>query len=92
MKILKNVSRDSLAIEMDVEVKAPAGGPTGEVTIVEWKKKEGDTVQKGEVIATANAVKVSSEVKAPASGKIKKINAKAGSKVKAGTVIAVIES
>jgi len=76
---------------MDVEVKAPGTGPTAEITIIEWKKKEGDSVQKGDVLATANSVKVSSEIKAPAAGKIKKINAKAGSKVKAGTIIAVIE-
>jgi pyruvate dehydrogenase E2 component (dihydrolipoamide acetyltransferase) len=77
---------------MEVELKAPAAGPTGEITIVEWKKKEGEKVQKGDVIATGNSVKISTEIKAPASGTIKSILVKAGSKVKAGTTIAIIES
>ncbi|WP_449462883.1 biotin/lipoyl-binding protein [Tardisphaera miroshnichenkoae] len=76
---------------MEIEVKAPAGGPTGEITIVEWKKKEGDKVQKGDVLATGNAVKISTEIKAPASGTLKKILVKGGTKVKSGTTIALIE-
>ncbi|MDP7975033.1 MAG: lipoyl domain-containing protein [Thermoprotei archaeon] len=77
---------------MQVEVKAPTTGPIKQVTIVEWKKKEGDHVEQGELLATANAVKVSAEIRAPASGTLKKILISAGSKANLGQTVAVIET
>ena len=53
--------------------------------------KEGDEVKENEPIAVLEAMKMETNVLATASGKIAKINAKEGSQVVAGELIAVIE-
>lgn len=61
-----------------------------EGTIVEWMKKEGEWVEKGEVLYVLETEKVTLEIEAPASGFLAKVMAKAGDTLPAGTVIAFI--
>lgn len=61
-----------------------------EGTIVEWKKKEGDRVEKGEILYILETEKVTWEVEAPGSGILSKIMANEGDVVAVGTIVAFI--
>jgi pyruvate dehydrogenase E2 component (dihydrolipoamide acetyltransferase) len=61
-----------------------------EGTIVEWKKREGEFVQKGEIILEIMTNKVNIEVEAPASGYLK-ILREVDEVVPVGEVIALVE-
>jgi pyruvate dehydrogenase E2 component (dihydrolipoamide acetyltransferase) len=75
-----------------VEVIMPRMDPEmREGRIVEWLKKEGDTVKEGEVIARVEAEKVVFDLEAPKSGVIKKILANVGDVVPVGKAVAIIE-
>jgi len=58
--------------------------------IVEWKKKEGDWVEKGEVIFTVETEKVTWEVEAPESGILSHISYEPGEEVPVGTIVAYV--
>ncbi|WP_291314940.1 acetyl/propionyl/methylcrotonyl-CoA carboxylase subunit alpha [Corynebacterium sp. UBA2622] len=60
-----------------------------EATIVEWLVSDGDTVAAGEAIATVEAMKMESTVKAPRDGKIS-LTAAQGERVRANATIATI--
>lgn len=75
-----------------IEVKLPQYGMgMTDGTIVEWLKSEGDHVTEGEPIASVEAAKATSEVPAPASGRLVKILAGLDETVPVQTVIALIE-
>lgn len=59
-------------------------------TIMEWKKKEGERVEKGEVILVIETEKVNFEIVAEESGILSKITAEAGDEVPVGAIIAFI--
>jgi pyruvate dehydrogenase E2 component (dihydrolipoamide acetyltransferase) len=59
-------------------------------TIMEWKKKEGERVEKGEVILIIETEKVNFEIVAEDSGILSKITAEAGDEVPVGAIIAFI--
>jgi len=61
-----------------------------EGTLLEWRKKEGEWVEKGEILYMLEAEKITLEIEAPASGFLTKVMAKAGDVVPVGTVIAFI--
>jgi len=61
-----------------------------EGTILRWLKKEGDTVEIGDIVAEVETDKASVELPAEASGKLANILAKEGDTVPVGTVIAEI--
>ncbi len=61
-----------------------------EATIVEWLKKEGDTVEKGEPIVEILTEKETVELEAPASGVLLKIIAEEAMELPVDTVIALI--
>jgi pyruvate/2-oxoglutarate dehydrogenase complex dihydrolipoamide acyltransferase (E2) component len=61
-----------------------------EGTIIEWKKKEGEHVEKGESILVIKARKIAFEVEAPESGILAKIMAKEGDTVPVGGPLAYI--
>jgi len=61
---------------------------TGKIT--KWMKKEGDRVEKGEVILEIETEKVSFEIEAEESGILSKIMAQAGDDVPVGATIAFI--
>ena len=60
-------------------------------TIVEWRKKVGEKVEKGEVIATIESEKITGEVEAPASGILVEILHDVGDEVPVGEPIGIIE-
>ncbi|OFT59941.1 biotin carboxylase N-terminal domain-containing protein [Corynebacterium sp. HMSC05E07] len=74
---------------------ASAGGGAGDVTcpyeanLVAWNVAEGETVEEGQPIATIEAMKMESSVKAPAAGKVSLV-AKEGDRLEPGAVIATI--
>lgn len=59
-------------------------------TIVQWRKNEGDTVEKGEPVLVVETDKVTFDVEAPASGVLAGIRAAPGQEVKVTEVIAYI--
>jgi pyruvate dehydrogenase E2 component (dihydrolipoamide acetyltransferase) len=76
---------------MATEVVIPMLGVTVETgIIVEWLKKEGDHVEKGESLFVVEADKVTTEVESPASGILARILLSEGIKVPVLTVVAVI--
>lgn len=77
----------------EIKVTMPKLGLTMKSgTITKWLKKEGDRVEKDEVIAMIETEKLSGEVKAPASGVLVKILKKEGEEVPVGEVIAIIRT
>ncbi|MCG7288563.1 MULTISPECIES: biotin carboxylase N-terminal domain-containing protein [unclassified Corynebacterium] len=77
------------------EAAGPAGDEAGavtskyEATIVEWLVADGDVVSKGDAIATVEAMKMESQIKAPRDGQIS-LAAQQGERVKANATIATI--
>jgi len=77
-------------LRYDVEIPPTADGAL-EVTVVSWIKGAGDQVSKGQELAEATTEKITLYVTSPADGTLREIIVEAGSKVKVGTVIGVIE-
>ena len=76
---------------MAIEVVLPMLGITVEKgTIVEWMKKEGDPVEKGEIIFIVEVEKATTEVESPASGILAKIMVPVGVEVPVLTTVAII--
>jgi 2-oxoglutarate dehydrogenase E2 component (dihydrolipoamide succinyltransferase) len=77
---------------MMIEVKVPELSESVQSgTVLEWRKEEGDNVERDETLADLETDKVILEVPAPVSGVLGSIRAPAGTEVKAGEVLAVIE-
>lgn len=74
----------------EIEIPPTADGSL-EVTVVSWLKEAGDQVSKGQELAEATTEKITLYVTSPADGTLSEIIVEAGSKVKVGTVIGVIE-
>jgi 2-oxoglutarate dehydrogenase E2 component (dihydrolipoamide succinyltransferase) len=78
---------------MLIEVKAPELSESVQSgSLLEWRKQVGDRVQRDEPLTDLETDKVILEVAAPASGILKEILMPAGSEVKAGDVLAVIDA
>ncbi|NWF57468.1 MAG: 2-oxo acid dehydrogenase subunit E2 [Syntrophaceae bacterium] len=76
---------------MAVEILMPGLGLSiSEGTVERWLKKEGDRVEKGELLAVILTEKVTLDLPAEASGILLRIIYPAGSKVKVGEIIAII--
>ena len=76
---------------MPVQIAMPKLGLTmTEGLITEWKFKEGDRVQKGEVLFTLETEKVTYEVESPADGVLVKIVIREGETVPVGAVVGYI--
>src|ERR1041384_7107703 len=77
---------------MALQIKVPAVGESiSEVTIANWLKKDGDTVQLDEVIAELESDKATFELTAQSAG-VLKIVKQQGDTVPIGDVIAEIEA
>ncbi len=73
---------------MPLEIVMPKLGLTmTEGLIVEWKKKEGDSVKKGDILFVLETEKVTYEVEAPEDGTLGKILVKAQETVPVGAVV-----
>ena len=60
--------------------------------LIEWLRKEGERVKKGQPIALVEGEKTTFEIEAPASGILRKMLHSAGSEVPVDEPIAVIEA
>lgn len=67
-----------------------AGLTMTEATVENWMVSEGDTVEKGEVIADLMTEKMTVEVEAPEAGKIGSLIVQEGQEVKVGETIAIL--
>src|SRR4051794_16966927 len=80
-----------MAVNTTVEVTMPQmGDSVSEGTILEWHKKEGDTVAEDELLVEISTDKVDAEVQAPAAGPVVKTHAAEGDTVSVGSVLAEI--
>jgi 2-oxoglutarate dehydrogenase E2 component (dihydrolipoamide succinyltransferase) len=76
---------------MSKDIKVPTlGESVVEATIGKWFKKEGDAVKADEPLVELETDKVTVEVPAPASGKLEKIVAAAGTTVAVGALLGTI--
>ena len=66
------------------------GSDMTEGTLVEWKKKVGERVFKGEIIAEVDTEKAAIEIESFHSGVIEQLLAKPGERVPVGRVMAII--
>lgn len=75
-----------------VELKVPASGESiTSANVAAWRRKDGDSVAKGEVLVVLETDKVSNELEAPVSGTLK-ILVPEGEEVAIGAVIARIDA
>src|SRR5512144_819228 len=80
-----------MAVSTTLEVVMPAmGDSVSEGTVLEWRKREGDTVSEDEVLVEISTDKVDAEVPAPTAGTVVKIHASEGDTVSVGAVLAEI--
>lgn len=74
-----------------IDIKVPTVGESiSEVTLLQWTKKDGDYVERDEVIAELESEKATFEVNAEQAG-VLKISAKEGDTLKIGDVLASID-
>ena len=66
------------------------GADMNDGTLVQWKKKEGDRITKGEIIAEVDTEKAAIDVESHTTGIIERLITKPGDKVPVGTVMAII--
>lgn len=66
------------------------GSDMTEGTLVEWKKKVGERVVKGEIIAEVDTEKAAIEIESFHTGVIEQLLAKPGDRIPVGTVMAII--
>ena len=77
---------------MSIEIKVPTVGESiNEVTLVKWHKKDGDWVNRDEVIAELESEKATFELNAEQAGAIK-IIAKEGDTLNIGDVVCSIDT
>ena len=68
------------------------GETVAEGTVAAWHKKQGDTVEKNEVLLDVETDKAATEVPAPVAGVIASVLVPEGKTVDVGAVLAVIET
>ncbi len=74
-----------------MEVVMPKMGESvSEGTIIKWHKKEGDKVERDEIIFEISTDKVDTEIPSPAEGVLQQIKVPEGDTVEVGTVVAII--
>ena len=75
-----------------VEIKVPAAGESiTSANVAKWRKNDGEQVTQGEILVTLETDKVSNEVEAPVSGRLKILTPE-GEEVSIGAVIATVDS
>ncbi|EQD50105.1 Biotin/lipoyl attachment domain protein, partial [mine drainage metagenome] len=78
---------------MTIEIKVPQLPESiTDATLVAWHKQPGDAVQRDENLADLETDKVVLEVPAPANGVLREVSVAAGTVVKAGQLLALIEA
>ena len=75
---------------MAASIKAPKlGWSTDPLSLVEWKAKEGDRIEQGSVVLVITSEKITSDVKAEASGYLH-ILVEAGNETPIGSTVGLI--
>ncbi|NQW99684.1 2-oxo acid dehydrogenase subunit E2, partial [bacterium] len=75
-----------------IELKVPAAGESiTSANVAKWRKNDGEMVVQGEVLVTLETDKVSNELEAPASGRLKILTPE-GEEVSIGAIIASIDT
>ena len=75
-----------------IELKVPASGESiTSANVAKWRKNTGEFVTQGEILVTLETDKVSNELEAPVSGRLKVITPE-GEEVAIGAIIATIDS
>jgi 2-oxoglutarate dehydrogenase E2 component (dihydrolipoamide succinyltransferase) len=81
----------SASSDAPVDIQVPAAGESiTSANVAAWRKKDGDHVEKGEILVTLETDKVSNELEAPLAGTLR-ILVPEGEEVAIGKVIARIE-
>src|SRR5438309_5436969 len=76
-----------------IQVVMPAmGDSVAEGTVLEWRKREGDTVEADEPLVEISTDKVDAEVPSPAAGTVTRIHAAEGDTVAVGALLAEIST
>src|SRR5688572_11189496 len=77
---------------MSIEVRVPQlPESVADATLIAWRKKPGDSVQRDENLVDLETDKVVLEVPSPAAGVIKEVKVQEGATVTSGQVLAVLE-
>jgi 2-oxoglutarate dehydrogenase E2 component (dihydrolipoamide succinyltransferase) len=77
---------------MTVEIRVPQlPESVADATLVAWRKSSGDSVSRDESLADLETDKVTLEVPSPVNGVIRELKVAAGTTVKSGELLAVIE-
>ncbi len=78
---------------MLIEVKVPVlAESTPDATLLEWRKKAGETVRRGENLIDLETDKVTLEVAAPENGVLKEIKKQTGETVVSNEVLAILDT
>jgi pyruvate dehydrogenase E2 component (dihydrolipoamide acetyltransferase) len=78
---------------MSFEIRVPSSGELGdEITLVAWRKKRGDSVERGDVLAEIEADKGVLEIEAVVEGTLGSITVEEGASVEPGAVIGIIRT
>lgn len=78
---------------MTVEVKVPSVGESvTEVTVEQWLKQEGETIERDKILAVLESEKATVELPAEVSGRLTNILKKPGETAQVGETIAIIET
>ncbi len=72
------------------KIYVPRVDPALETAVIDWIKREGDPVEKGEPVVTVEGEKTTFDVKSPVKGTLYKIYYPSGSEVPVGEVIGII--
>jgi 2-oxoglutarate dehydrogenase E1 component len=82
-----------MATSTTIEVRMPEMGESvTEGTVLEWHKREGESVSAAETIVEISTDKVDAEVPAPATGILTKIHAPEGETIEVGSLLAEIST
>ena len=77
---------------MTIEIKAPdVGDGVTQVTVTEWRKAVGETVEAGEVIVELMTDKAAFDVESPVTGKVVEIIVDNDEEVSVGSVLGLID-
>jgi pyruvate/2-oxoglutarate dehydrogenase complex dihydrolipoamide acyltransferase (E2) component len=73
-----------------IEVRLPKLGTGLVAVITEWHVSEGERVASGQILATVDTEKVSTEIESPADGTVVELRASANEEYPVGTVVAIL--
>ncbi|MBC6496846.1 MAG: 2-oxoglutarate dehydrogenase complex dihydrolipoyllysine-residue succinyltransferase [Alphaproteobacteria bacterium GM7ARS4] len=78
---------------MTVRVEVPALGESiADADVLEWQKKEGETLEQDDLLLLLETEKVTLEIYAPSAGVLQKTHVRVGDKVKEGDILAEIDA